>query len=113
VNSSRAQGDPPTLVDQVVTDKLFVPMSAIGPKRTFVFASKNTVGKAEKEKPGPRRAQFRRLPAAHNQSSLAQAIVRAHSWRKSLTDGTYNSIEDLAHAAGHPPKQYTVGVFGT
>ena len=35
---------------------------------------------------------------------LVQAIVRAHVWLKLLTDGTYDSIEALAHAFGLHPK---------
>jgi hypothetical protein len=35
---------------------------------------------------------------------LVQAIVRAHIWLKSLSDGTYNSVEDLARVAGLHPK---------
>ena len=79
-------------------------MSAIGPRRTFVFASRNTVGKAEKEKPAHVEHNSAECRPHTTNPQLAQAIVRAHSWRKSLTDGTYNSIEDLAHPAGHHPK---------
>ena len=35
---------------------------------------------------------------------LVQAIVRAHIWLKSLSDRTYDSVEDLARAAGLHPK---------
>ena len=35
---------------------------------------------------------------------LIQALVRAHIWLKSLSDGTYDSIEDLARAADLHPK---------
>ncbi len=35
---------------------------------------------------------------------LVQAVVRAHVWRKQLTDGAYDSIEALAHAVDLHPK---------
>jgi hypothetical protein len=35
---------------------------------------------------------------------LVQAIVHAHVWVKSLYDGTYASVEDLARTAGLHPK---------
>jgi site-specific DNA recombinase len=35
---------------------------------------------------------------------LFQAVVRAHIWRRSLVDGTYDSVEDLARTAGLHPK---------
>jgi hypothetical protein len=35
---------------------------------------------------------------------LNQAIARAHLWLKLLSNGTYQSIEDLAHAASWNPK---------
>jgi site-specific DNA recombinase len=36
--------------------------------------------------------------------SLIQSVVRAHAWRKSLQDGTYASIEELADANSIHPK---------
>jgi len=42
----------------------------------------------------------RRIP----NPQLVQAIIRAHVWLKSLVDGTYPSIEDLAVAAKLHPK---------
>ena len=41
-------------------------------------------------------------PAPNQQ--LAQAIVRSHVWLKSLSDGTYESVEALAQAAALHPK---------
>jgi hypothetical protein len=35
---------------------------------------------------------------------LVQAIVRAHSWLQALSDGTYESVEQLAHAVDLHPK---------
>jgi site-specific DNA recombinase len=35
---------------------------------------------------------------------LVQAVIRAHVWLKSLVDGTYSSIEDLAQSAKLHPK---------
>jgi site-specific DNA recombinase len=35
---------------------------------------------------------------------LVQAVVRAHIWRRSLVEGTYDSVEDLARAASLHPK---------
>jgi site-specific DNA recombinase len=36
------------------------------------------------------------LPASEHDISLGQALARAHSWRKALVDGTYQSVEALA-----------------
>jgi hypothetical protein len=36
--------------------------------------------------------------------AFVQAVIRAHSWIKLLTDGTYNSIESLAKAIDLHPK---------
>ena len=41
--------------------------------------------------------------SAHNQS-LIQSIVRAHGWIRSLQEGAYQSIEQLAEADGLHPK---------
>ena len=41
--------------------------------------------------------------SAHNES-LIQSIVRAHGWMRSLQDGAYGSIEQLAEANGLHPK---------
>jgi site-specific DNA recombinase len=41
--------------------------------------------------------------SAHN-AGLVQSIVRAHGWMRSLEDGTYESIEQLAEASGLHPK---------
>jgi hypothetical protein len=35
---------------------------------------------------------------------LVQAVVRAHTWLKLLTDGTYDSVESLARAVDLHPK---------
>jgi site-specific DNA recombinase len=40
---------------------------------------------------------------AHNES-LIQSIVRAHGWMRSLQNGAYRSIEQLAEASGLHPK---------
>ena len=36
--------------------------------------------------------------------ALVQAVTRAHAWLKLLGNGTYNSIESLAHAVDLHPK---------
>jgi site-specific DNA recombinase len=41
--------------------------------------------------------------SAHNES-LIQSIVRAHGWMRSLHDGAYGSIEQLAEANKLHPK---------
>jgi site-specific DNA recombinase len=41
--------------------------------------------------------------SAHNEG-LIQSIVRAHGWMRSLQDGAYRSIEQLAEASGLHPK---------
>jgi site-specific DNA recombinase len=41
---------------------------------------------------------------------LIRAIVRAHKWLKSLSDGTYDSIEDLARALELHPKVVRKGL---
>jgi site-specific DNA recombinase len=41
---------------------------------------------------------------------LAQSIVRAHDWLKSLSDGTYNSIDDLARRLNLHPKVIRKGL---
>jgi site-specific DNA recombinase len=41
---------------------------------------------------------------------LVRAIVRAHSWLKSLFDGTYGSIEDLARGLDLHPKVVRKGL---
>ena len=41
--------------------------------------------------------------SAHNEG-LIQSMVRAHSWMRSLHDGAYGSIEELAEASNLHPK---------
>jgi hypothetical protein len=41
---------------------------------------------------------------------LLQAVVRAHVWLKDLTSSRYQSVEDLANAAGLHPKIVRQGV---
>jgi site-specific DNA recombinase len=41
--------------------------------------------------------------SAHNEI-LVQSIVRAHTWKQALLDGTYESIEKLAEASRLHPK---------
>jgi site-specific DNA recombinase len=41
---------------------------------------------------------------------LIRAIVRAHKWLKSLSDGTYDSIEELARALELHPKVVRKGL---
>jgi hypothetical protein len=41
---------------------------------------------------------------------LAQAIVRAHDWLKSLSDGTYDSIDDLGRRLNLHPKVIRKGL---
>jgi site-specific DNA recombinase len=47
--------------------------------------------------------------SAHNES-LIQSIVRAHGWMRSLHDGAYGSIEELAKASGLHPKVIRQGL---
>jgi DNA invertase Pin-like site-specific DNA recombinase len=50
----------------------------------------------------------------HSQRSpnplLAQAIIRAHNWLESLSDGAYNSIDDLGRRLGLHPKVIRKGL---
>ena len=46
----------------------------------------------------------RNVPEPSVNPELVQAVVRAHVWRKQLTDGVYDSIEALAHAVDLHPK---------
>jgi site-specific DNA recombinase len=47
--------------------------------------------------------------SAHNES-LIQSIVRARGWMRSLQDGTYQSIEQLAEANSLHPKVVRQGL---
>lgn len=42
---------------------------------------------------------------AHNEG-LIQSVVRSHAWMKSLQDGKYETIEQLAQANGLHPKWF-------
>jgi site-specific DNA recombinase len=58
----------------------------------------------------PNRRERPRIDQAYDDTAhapnpqLVQAIVRAQIWLRSLSDGTYDSVEDLARAAGLHPK---------
>jgi site-specific DNA recombinase len=52
---------------------------------------------------------FDQPESVHNES-LIQSIARAHGWVRSLQDGTYQSIEQLAEAAGLHPKVVRQGL---
>ena len=60
------------------------------------------------------RAEIDESGANHSQRVanplLVQAIVRAHNWLKSLSDGTYSSIEDLARRLDLHPKVIRKGL---
>jgi hypothetical protein len=52
-------------------------------------------------------------PNNHQQAAnpaLARAVVRAHNWLKVLSDGTYDSVEDLAQTLDLHPKVIRKGL---
>ncbi|MGC1776994.1 MAG: recombinase family protein [Xanthobacteraceae bacterium] len=65
-------------------------------------------------RPSDNRAEIDESGASHSQRIanplLAQAIVRAHNWLKSLSDGTCSSVEDLAHQLDLHPKVIRKGL---
>ena len=95
---------PRQLIDQAVKRVV------VGPKRITLTLKTNSLPIEIPWAPSKKKSQIRieqNSLADHEPTpnlQLVQAVVRAHIWRRSLADGTYDSVEDLARAAGLHPK---------
>lgn len=91
-------------ISRVVVEatRVLVSLKGSGEKPPSLFEIPWSVGKmkhlAQIENDGAGQASQRPNP------QLVQAIVRAHQWLRSLSDGTHGSIEALAHAIDLHPK---------
>jgi hypothetical protein len=92
------------LIDQTVKRMV------VGPERITLTLKANSSPIEIPWAPSKKKGQIQieqNSPADHERTpnlQLIQAVVRAHIWRRSLADGTYDDVEDLARAAGLHPK---------
>ena len=104
IADQRTEITPRQLIEQ------FVERVVLAPKRMIISCKGHSAPVEVAWNPPQKRELAQVVISSENRNQcvpnpqLVQAVIRAHVWLKSLVDGTYSSIEDLARIAKLHPK---------